>query len=219
MDLERLETTLMRLKDAGIIAILRGENPNRLYQRGLDLANVGCKAIEVTLDSPNALKVVRKLRQDLNEDVMIGVGTLLEVGQVIECINAGAEFALSPICPTGMVSHCHSAGILAVPGVANSVELEDAIKEGALIAKLFPSTDWSSEQLADVTIPHMPVGGVTEHSLWDWLESGAWCVGMGTHLCGSDLSDSDSRNLEWIPSEQQRARDMFKELQRRQQAT
>ncbi len=209
----------MRLKDAGIIAILRGENPARLYQRGLDLAAMGCKAIEVTLDSPNALDVVEKLRHELNDDVMIGVGTLLDADQVIECINAGAEFALSPICPTGMISHCHSAGILAVPGVANSTELEEIIKEGALVAKLFPSTDWTVEQLADVKIPYMPVGGVNQDNLWDWLDSGAWCVGMGTHLCGSDLSDSDSRDLEWMQSEQQRARDMFMELQHRQQAT
>ena len=219
MDFERLENTLIRLKDAGIIAILRGENPARLYQRGLDLAAMGCKAIEVTLDSPNALDVVEKLRHELNDDVMIGVGTLLDADQVIECINAGAEFALSPICPTGMISHCHSAGILAVPGVANSTELEEIIKEGALVAKLFPSTDWTVEQLADVKIPYMPVGGVNQDNLWDWLDSGAWCVGMGTHLCGSDLSDSDSRNFEWMQSEQQRARDMFMELQHRQQAT
>ena len=219
MDLERLEDTLIRLKDAGIIAILRGENVARLYQRGLDLAAMGCKAIEVTLDSPNALDVVRKLRHELNDDVMIGVGTLLDAEQVIECINAGAEFALSPICPTGMISHCHSVGILAVPGVANSAELDEAIKEGALITKLFPSTDWTAAQLVDVKIPYMPVGGVNEENLWDWLDSGAWCVGMGTHLCGSDLSDSDSRNFEWMQSEQQRARDMFMELQRRQQAT
>jgi Entner-Doudoroff aldolase len=216
---EKIGATLIRLKDAGIIAILRGGNPTRLYQRGLDLAAMGCKAIEVTLDSPNALDVIKKLRQDLNEEVMIGVGTLLDANQVIQCVNAGAEFALSPICPSRMVEHCHSAGILAVPGVANSTELDEVVKEGALIAKLFPSTDWNAKQLVDVKIPYMPVGGVNQENLWDWLDSGAWCVGMGTHLCGSDLSDSDSRDLEWMQSEQQRARDMFMELQRRQQPT
>lgn len=220
MESTLLESRLKRLRDAGIIAILRGQNPSRLYQRGLDLASMGCKAIEVTLDSPNALDVVRKLRKNLNpEEVILGVGTLLEAGQVIECIDAGAEFALSPIYPSGMVEHCHSVGILAIPGVANNTELEDVIKDGALIAKLFPSTDWSIEELTDISLPYMPVGGVNEHSLWQWLESGAWCVGMGTHLCGSDLSDSDSRNIEWMPSEEQRARDMFMELQHRQQNT
>jgi len=46
-----VEDILQRLKDARVIAILRGKNPERLYQRGVELAKMGCTAIEVTLDS------------------------------------------------------------------------------------------------------------------------------------------------------------------------
>ena len=49
------DTVLKHLREAGVIAILRGEDTDRLYHRGIELAEMGCTAIEVTLDSPNAL--------------------------------------------------------------------------------------------------------------------------------------------------------------------
>ena len=216
MDEERIEARLNHLRDAGVIAILRGKNPKRMHQRGLALAEMGCTAIEVTLDSPNALDIVRELRQDLDSnDVMIGVGTLVDIGMIDRCIEAGAEFALSPTNPPGMIANCHAGGLLAVPGVASTSELDGAIKDGARIAKLFPSTDWSPEQLMTAISPWMPVGGVDEESLWKWLDAGAWCVGMGTNLCGSDLNETNGENEEWGESEEQRARGIFMELQRR----
>ena len=211
----RIESNLNRLRDAGVIAILRGNNPERMHQRGLALAQMGCTAIEVTLDSPHALEVVRGLRQDLDvNEVMIGVGTLLDLEIIEQCVNAGAEFALSPTNPDGMISKCHAAGLLAVPGVADSDELDAALAEGAHIVKLFPSTDWSPEEMASVTSPWMPVGGVNEVSVWSWIDAGAWCVGMGTHLCGSDLNEG-AMNEGWLENEEYRARGIFMELQRR----
>jgi len=215
-DESRIESTMNRLKDAGIIAILRGQKPKRMHQRGLALAEMGCRAIEVTLDSPHALEIVRGLRQDLDaNEVIIGVGTLLDVEMIDRCFDAGAEFALSPRNPDGMIAKCHAAGLLAVPGVANMAELDAALTEGAHLAKLFPSTDWSPGQLIGVASPWMPVGGVTEASIWPWLDAGAWCVGMGTHLCGSDL-DEGARYAGWDDvNEEYRARGIFMELQRR----
>ena len=60
----------------------------------------------------------------------------------------------------------------------------------------------------------MPVGGVNEASVWPWIDAGAWCVGMGTHLCGSDLDEGTNYDG-WAENEEQRARGIFMELQRR----
>ena len=215
MDRSRSDSILNHLKEAGIIAILRGQNPDRMIQRGLALAEMGCTAIEVTLDSSNPLDIVRALRQKLPSSVMVGVGTLLDTEQMTISVNAGAEFALSPSNPAGMIQHCHAAGLFFAPGVSNSVDLEVVIAEGAHIAKLFPSTEWTLEQLSSVSLPWMPVGGVDAQSVWQWLDNGAWCVGMGSNLCGSDLNDEGDESSTWAESEEQTARDIFMELQRR----
>jgi Entner-Doudoroff aldolase len=215
MDEPSIQSILTHLKQAGIVAILRGQNRNRMIERGIALCEMGCKAIEVTLDSPDALEIISTLREKLPESVMVGVGTLTDLNSIDDCTHAGAVFALSPTHPEGMIQHCHAANLLAIPGVSNMHELQEAISSGTRIAKLFPSTEWDSEQIPKQTIPWMPVGGVDSQNIWQWLDAGAWCVGMGANLCGSDLSDDDQYNTSWADSEEQVARGIFKELQRR----
>lgn len=215
MDDARIEAILTHLKDAGIIAILRGQNRNRMIERGIALSEMGCTAIEVTLDSPDALEIIATLRRKLPDSVMLGVGTLTDLNLIDDCTRTGAEYALSPIHPNGMIQHCHAANLLAIPGVSNTHELEDATSNGARIVKLFPSTAWDSEQIPKQTIPLMPVGGIDSQNVWQWLDAGAWCVGIGSNLCGSDLNDDGEYSTSWGDSEEQVARGMFKELQRR----
>jgi len=215
MEEGRINSILDHLKDAGVVAILRGQNPKRMIQRGVELAKMGCTAIEVTLDSKQALDIVASLRQQLPGSVLIGVGTMLDVEQSENCFDAGAEFALAPTHPSGMVQRCHSTNMLAVPGVSNTQELEFAIENGARIAKLFPSKNWKIEQITSFSLPLMPVGGIDSENMWGWLDAGAWCVGMGSNLCGSDLSDDEQESTTWVESEQQTARDIFMELQHR----
>ena len=214
-----LVSTKNRLKNAGIIAILRGQNPLTLFHRGIALAKIGCTAIEVSLDSKDALQIIQRLRTELPDTVQIGVGTILERNQIQACAKAGATFALSPTFPEGMIEDCHANDILAIPGVRNLDELHIAQNAGAQIVKLFPSTEWISEELDDVEIPWIPVGSIDNESIWTWLDAGAWCVGMGANLCGSDLSQEGIGTKDWVGNEAQLARDIFMELQHRQNAT
>ncbi|MDP6899957.1 MAG: bifunctional 4-hydroxy-2-oxoglutarate aldolase/2-dehydro-3-deoxy-phosphogluconate aldolase [Candidatus Thalassarchaeaceae archaeon] len=228
-----IQSRLKKLKGAGIIAILRGINPERMYERGLALAEMGCQAIEVTLDSPQALDIVKALRRDLDpNEVMIGVGTMLDVTMADQCAAAGAEFALSPIHPPGMVAFCHMHGILAIPGAHSMEEVVKSNEAGARIVKLFPSSSWEVSTLQQAPenirqLPWIPVGGIDRKSCWSWMDSGAWCVGMGSNLCGSDLAidpqkqpvESERGLLIWRQREGPRARGMFMELQRRREVT
>ena len=217
--LSPLVSTKNRLKKAGVIAILRGQNPSTLFDRGIALAKIGYTAIEVSLDSKDALQIIHRLRTELPDKVQIGVGTILERSQIQACSEAGATFALSPTFPEGMIEDCHANDILAIPGVSNLAELHIAQNAGAQIVKLFPSTEWISEELDDVEIPWIPVGSIDNESIWTWLDAGAWCVGMGANLCGSDLSQEGTGAKDWVGNEAQFARDIFMELQHRHNAT
>tara|TARA_B100001996_G_scaffold348437_1_gene306592 strand:- start:887 stop:1600 length:714 start_codon:yes stop_codon:yes gene_type:complete len=213
-EVNNMQQVIERIREAGVIAILRGNNPGRLEKRAFELVNLGCKAIEVTLDSPSALDIVRKLSAEMNpEEVVIGVGTLLNIELIDDCIQAGAKFALSPVSPPHMIERCHEKGLLAIPGVSTPDEMSEAIKRGAQIIKLYPSSNWELDMLSGIDTPWIPVGGVNQYNIDEWLENGAFCVGMGTHLCGSDL-DCDGED-DWGQEEAQVARGIFKELQRR----
>ena len=60
----QIHQTLATLKTSGILAIIRAKNCDAAINRGLELIELGCRSIEVTLDtvlkSPCRLSVGRK---------------------------------------------------------------------------------------------------------------------------------------------------------------
>lgn len=184
-----LEWTLERIKRAGFIAILRGKEPTELVQRGVDLAAAGVRVLEVTLDSTDASWVFQMLRGQLDDDVLMGVGTVMHAESALpSAADWGAQFALSPVQPEGMVDLAHDLGVLAVPGAATANELWNAHLSGAMLVKLYPAvTSWSPEMLAGLPDPMrqvntLPTGGITPDDVEQWLDAGACACGLGTSL-------------------------------------
>jgi 2-dehydro-3-deoxyphosphogluconate aldolase/(4S)-4-hydroxy-2-oxoglutarate aldolase len=98
------------MRDASVVAVLRGKNEDRLVARGLELAQCGCRCIEVTLDSNGALGVLRRLREQLPSSVLLGAATVMDARQASDAISAGAKFITSPIAAVELMRVCQEAG-------------------------------------------------------------------------------------------------------------
>ncbi len=195
-----LEWSLERIGRAGFIGILRGDDPELLIERGMNLADAGAKVLEVTLDSLDASRVFTTLREGLGEEVMLGVGTVLHPQTAIPSVaDWGAEFALSPVNPEGFIELSEEYGILAVPGAATPSELWTAHISGAGLVKLYPAaTNWSPPMLAGLPAPMrqirtIPTGGIAPEQVEEWLDAGAFACGLGAGLTieGADLLSSN----------------------------
>lgn len=55
------DATVRALKTCGVLAILRAKNTDAAIERGLELISLGCKAIEVTLDTADWRRVLKTL--------------------------------------------------------------------------------------------------------------------------------------------------------------
>lgn len=95
----QIEQTMSRMRDAKAVAVLRGKSPQRLVARGLELAHCGCKCMEVTLDSPGAMAVVRTLAEQLPNAVLLGAATAMGAEDAAAAISAGPLLACLPPAP------------------------------------------------------------------------------------------------------------------------
>ena len=59
-----------------VVAILRTNNPEVALRRGIELADLGCTALEVTVDSVGFVDLVTRLREALAGRCLIGAGTV-----------------------------------------------------------------------------------------------------------------------------------------------
>ena len=77
--------TLTESLDAGapgIIAILRGMQPDMALEIGAALLDCGIRIIEVPLNSPQPLLSIERLAARFGEQALIGAGTVLSPAQV-----------------------------------------------------------------------------------------------------------------------------------------
>lgn len=172
----------------GLIAILRGLTPAEAPSVGDALYSAGLRAIEVPLNSPDPLDSVRALRARLPEDCRVGAGTVLTPGQVASAADAGAQMIVAPNTDPAVVSAAAERGLACYPGAATPTEAFTAVAAGASALKLFPADHvgvsgmkaWSSVLPAGT--PLLPVGGVDETNLGEWLAAGAAGAGIGSSL-------------------------------------
>ena len=199
---ERVEETVELLRQAKIIAILRAKNADLAIARGLEMAELGVRAVEITEDTTDCFRVLRELSTRLPKDCILGIGTVMESSRVAEinAMNLGIRFALSPVNPRGFVAACHAHGIVGVPSAFTSNELWRLhSEEGARMLKLFHASLIPPSTLKGIlgvgplgAMNIMPSGGVTTEDVDKWLEAGAACIGMGSKFAGKDLAYQES---------------------------
>jgi len=91
-----MHTILEHISQTGVVAILRGVEPSLLVPLGRALAAAGVGAIEITLNSEDALSGIAALQTELGGKLPIGAGTVMTGDAARAAIEAGASFVLTP---------------------------------------------------------------------------------------------------------------------------
>jgi 2-dehydro-3-deoxyphosphogluconate aldolase/(4S)-4-hydroxy-2-oxoglutarate aldolase len=156
------------------------------------LANSGISVFEVTLTILNAVDFIRELSAS-NPDLLIGAGTVLTLEQAQASINAGAKFIVSPIFEPEVVKLCNNSEVCAIPAGLTPTEIYNAWQSGADAVKVFPCGAVGGPSYIKAVksvfpeIKVMPTGGVRVAAINDFLQAGAFAVGVGADLIDQEL--------------------------------
>jgi 2-dehydro-3-deoxyphosphogalactonate aldolase len=181
-----------------IIAILRGVTPDEVLDHAHALAAAGLRAIEIPLNSPDALASVRRLADALGDTCVCGAGTVLTAVEVEQVAAAGAKLAVSPNTSPVVIARAIELGLTPVPGVATASECFAAIDAGALHLKLFPAQTYGPGHLRQLRavlpgeIAVLAVGGVGPAHMAAWWEAGVSGFGLGSELYRPGQTPADT---------------------------
>ena len=187
------ESTLTRVQEVGLLAVIRGPSPQLTLQMVEALVAGGVSGIEITYSTPNAAEVVKNLDERYGKSILLGMGTLTEVKQVAEARQAGARFIVSPHLDESLAQAMISTGLLTMIGALTPSEVMHAHHLGSDVVKLFPGSLGGPAYLKALRgpfphIPMMPTGGVSQDNIGEWLAAGAIAVGAGSNLCPTALA-------------------------------
>ena len=71
------EKIVEKIIESGIVAIVRVYDAEKVLPTAEVLIEGGIYALEVTMVVPNALQIISKLDKEFGEDIMLGVGSVL----------------------------------------------------------------------------------------------------------------------------------------------
>jgi 2-dehydro-3-deoxyphosphogluconate aldolase/(4S)-4-hydroxy-2-oxoglutarate aldolase len=156
-------------------------------QEGLDLADAliegGLPVAEITLRLPKAMDAIRAVAKERPE-VLVGAGTVINEEQLVEAVEAGAKFIVSPGTFEPVIRKAKELGVPILPGVATPSDIMRAIDLGLDVVKLFPAGVVGGPGAIKAfsgpfpLIRFMPTGGVTTANLGEYLAIPA-VVGVG----------------------------------------
>ena len=187
------------IRQTGVIAIMRAQGSDQLIAAADAIQAGGVRAIEVTMNTPGALRVIEEASKRYGEEVLFGAGTVLDAETARAAILAGADFVVSPSLNLDMLAMCNRYSIPLTPGCYTPTEMLKAWEAGANMVKLFPASVGGPSLIKAILAPLpqleiVPVGGVNLDTAADFIRNGAAALGVGSDLVSQKLLDE--RNME-----------------------
>jgi 2-dehydro-3-deoxyphosphogluconate aldolase/(4S)-4-hydroxy-2-oxoglutarate aldolase len=183
-----------RVVDSGIIAIVRGIPAESATEVVRAIAAGGIDTIEITVDTPGAVEMIRQVSDEV-DDVVIGAGTVLDPETARTVQLAGAEFIVTPTVNTDVIEMSNRYGTPIATGVMTPTEAITATEAGADFCKLFPASTVGPGHVSAINgplsdVPLVPTGGVTLDNAATFFEAGAVALGVGSAIVNTDAIDA-----------------------------
>ncbi|MFP6011647.1 bifunctional 4-hydroxy-2-oxoglutarate aldolase/2-dehydro-3-deoxy-phosphogluconate aldolase [Helicobacter pylori] len=158
----------------------------------------GIPIIEVTLRSSCALEAIELIAKNVPK-MCVGAGTILNLTQLEQAQNRGAEFLISPGLTIKLLEHAKKKNMPLIPGVSSSSEVMQALELGYNALKFFPAEYCGGVKLLNAFngpfkgVKFCPTGGIGVDNMRSYLNlENVLCVG-GSWLTPKDLI----QNKEW----------------------
>lgn len=188
-----------RILETGIIAIIRGIEPDVCNEVVNAIAAGGVETIEVTANTPSAVEMIQEISDEI-DNVVIGAGTVIDPETARAVQLAGAEFVVTPSINTDVIKVCKRYGTPIATGVMTPTEAVKAAEAGSDFCKLFPASTAGPEYVSAINsplpqVPIIPTGGVSLENAAAFFNAGAVALGVGSAIVDQEAIDAGNFDL------------------------
>jgi 2-dehydro-3-deoxyphosphogluconate aldolase/(4S)-4-hydroxy-2-oxoglutarate aldolase len=194
-----VQEVIEKIGEVGIIPVIRAQSI-RVASLAVEAVCAGeIPIVEITMTVPNAVEVIRQVVRSYGKDVLTGAGTVTNPDQARACIDAGAQFLVSPGLSTTVLRAAASEKVLAVPGVFTPTEIMAAQEAGIGLVKIFPcGSAGGARHIKALRGPFpklqmIPTGGIALANVGEYIAAGAFALGVGSELVNETALCDDKK--------------------------
>jgi 2-dehydro-3-deoxyphosphogluconate aldolase/(4S)-4-hydroxy-2-oxoglutarate aldolase len=191
-----------RIREIGIVPVVRGKSAKQAQLAAEAVCAGGIPIVEVTMTVPGAVELIAQLVKASGAEILIGAGTVLDAETANRCLDAGAQFIVSPGFDLETVRFVKQQGALMMAGALTPTEVISAWKAGSDFVKIFPCGSMGGAKYLKALkaplpqVPMIPTGGVNLETAGDMIRAGAEALGIGGELVSaSALASGDTQPI------------------------
>ncbi len=180
-----------RITQVGIIPVVRATSSKQAMMAIEAVCHGGIRVVEVTMTVPGAVNLIAEVVRSMGTDVLVGAGTVLDKEVAQQCVDAGAEFIVSPGLNIAIIEFANAEDKCIIAGALTPTEIMAAWKAGADLVKVFPCGELGGPRYIKALrgpfpqIPMIPTGGVNFDTAAEFILAGAVALGIGGELVSS----------------------------------
>jgi 2-dehydro-3-deoxyphosphogluconate aldolase/(4S)-4-hydroxy-2-oxoglutarate aldolase len=177
-----------RIMEIGLLPVVRASSSHEAKLAVEAVYEGGIPVVEITMTVPGAVEIIHELSKSRGSDVLIGAGTVLDAAAAQRCLDAGAQFIVSPGLDLPTLEFVLKQGKVMMPGALSPTEVITAWKAGADFVKVFPCGSVGGAKYIKALkgplpqIPLVPTGGVNLETAADFVLAGSEALGVGGEL-------------------------------------
>lgn len=196
------EDVAKKIREVGIVPVVRATSAKHAQMAAEAVCAGGIPIVEVTMTVPGAIELIAQLAKSVGSEVLIGAGTVLDAETAEKCLDAGAEFVVSPGFDLETVRFVKERGALMMAGALTPTEVINAWKAGSDFVKIFPCGSMGGAKYLKALkaplpqVPMIPTGGVNLDTAADLMRAGAEALGIGGELVSAAaLASGDTKPI------------------------
>lgn len=187
---------IKKLDLCGIIPLIKIDDANKALPLAGALIGADISVVEIEFRSGCAAEVIRILTERI-PDLIVGAGTIINLKQLSDARDAGAEFIVTPAFSPAIVDRCIELGLPVFPGCATPTDIDGAYSKGLRVVKFFPAEPLGGiEMMKALSGPYpfvrfIPTGGIDLTNLRKYLAFGKTLCCAGTFVADEQAMAGD----------------------------
>ena len=167
------------------------------------LSEGGINVAEITFRTACAKEAIALGKKEF-PSMLIGAGTILNVTQAKEAVEAGAEFIVSPGFDLETCNYLKEVNVPYIPGAVTPTEIMTCLSNGIEIIKFFPASCYGGIKTLKAlggpfkNVKFLPTGGVDESNILEYLALDSVVAIGGSFMMKGDIKENTKRVLDLI---------------------
>ena len=180
------QQVLAALRESGVVAVIRTENPTDLVSVSKALTDGGVKFVEITMTVPGALEIIRDAVAQLKAKRYISARARSSTPRPLGRPSLPAPSSSSGRASTPKWSESATpTASSSCPGPSRPHEIFQAWKAGADVVKVFPADIGGPDYIKTIKEPLpqvelLPTKGIDFDTAAAYIKAGAIAVGAGS---------------------------------------